>query len=70
MYQEFYAHSTLLSLPLVAMVLFMGTFGVVVLRTFSRRRRDEGRERHLAQLPLDDDAPPGGEGEGHVRTDV
>ncbi len=70
MFQQFYAESTLLALPLVAMALFMGTFGVVVFRTFRRRVRDPERERHLARLPLDDDERRVTEGDGHARAEV
>lgn len=66
MYQEFYSHSTLLALPLVAMALFMGTFTVVVIRALRRRGGDTERERHLSHLPLDSDEPRVLEGDGHV----
>lgn len=64
MYQQFYTHSTLLALPLVAMALFMGTYAVVVFRAL--RRRDVQREQHLSALPLDNDEPRAREGEHHA----
>lgn len=66
MYQEFYSHSTLLALPLLAMALFMGTFAFVVFRVLRRSGRDGERERHLLQLPLDEDEPRAVEGDGHA----
>lgn len=66
MYQEFYSHSTLLALPLVAMALFMGTFAVVVYRVLRRRGGDAERERHLSELPLINDEPRATEGDGHA----
>ncbi len=71
MYQQFYSGSALLSLPLVAMALFMGTFAVVVWRTLRRRSRDPQQDAHLARLPLCDDeplpqAPPASRGAGHA----
>lgn len=62
MYQQFYTHSTLLGLPLLAMALFMGTFAVVVGRALLRPRHE--REAHLLELPLLDDEQPQGDRHG------
>jgi cbb3-type cytochrome oxidase subunit 3 len=41
--------------PVIALVLFLGVFVGVVVRTFSRRSRRESEQ--AAQLPLEDDTP-------------
>ncbi len=55
MYQEFFAKSPLLALPIVALVIFVAAFALVVVRTFGRRERAAASAARL--LPLEDDAP-------------
>lgn len=52
MYREFFRHSTVLSLPLLAMLLFIAAFVVVVIRAL--RRRSTTEFNHLAAMPLED----------------
>jgi hypothetical protein len=47
MFQEFYSHSTLLHLPLVALGLFVAAFVFAVWHTLHRKDGDD-----IAQLPL------------------
>ena len=49
MYAELMSHSTLLAMPLVALVLFMFVFAGVVVRTYGRRAKEYDS---LAALPL------------------
>lgn len=52
MYREFFRHSTVLSLPMISMALFIATFiGVVV---FAVRRRAKPEFDHMAAMPLED----------------
>lgn len=53
MYREFFRHSTVLSLPMIAMILFIATFVAVVL--YATRRKAAGEFKHMAALPLDDE---------------
>ncbi len=53
------SHTDLLSLPVVALALFMGIFAIVVFRVW-RRGADSPVDAYAAGLPLqDDDIPPG-----------
>ncbi|MFO0628099.1 MAG: hypothetical protein U0325_21165 [Polyangiales bacterium] len=52
MYREFFRHSTLLSFPMAAMMLFIAAFvGVVI---YASRRRASAEFNHMAALPLSD----------------
>lgn len=52
MIREFLTHSPALSLPLAAMLLFIGLFAGVV--WFASRRRAAAEFNHMAALPLED----------------
>jgi hypothetical protein len=52
MYREFYMHSPLLTLPIIALVIFLVVFGAIVVTTLRKRG---GELEPLAQLPLNDD---------------
>jgi cbb3-type cytochrome oxidase subunit 3 len=52
MYREFFRHSTVLSLPTAAMLIFFVTFLAVV--AFAVRRRATSQFNHMAALPLED----------------
>lgn len=52
MFRELFTESDILSLPVVSMLFFMAVFVVVLLRTFSRRRKPH--YDRMARLPLDD----------------
>ncbi len=57
MYKLLLANSPLLVLPIFALVLFLVTFTLIVIRTFARRAETYSDE---AALPLaDDDSPVG-----------
>jgi cbb3-type cytochrome oxidase subunit 3 len=49
MYRELMSHSTLLALPLLALVLFICVFFGIVLRTYRKRAAEYD---DLARLPL------------------
>ncbi len=49
MYRELMSHSTLLALPILALVLFIAVFTGIVIRTYRKRAGDYD---DLAQLPL------------------
>jgi len=55
MYAQFYAGSRLVDLPLFALLLFVTTFVVVLVRTGMAKRR--GDFEGVARLPLDDGQP-------------
>lgn len=50
MYREFFAHSTLLGLPLLSLVIFIGVFALLVVRAM---RRTPATFAPVASLPLD-----------------
>lgn len=52
MYREFFRHSTVLSLPMIAMMLFVGAFIGVVL--YAARRRAAPEFEEMAAMPLED----------------
>ena len=52
MYREFFRHSTVLSLPMAAMMLFIAAFVAVVI--YASRRRATTEFNHMAARPLDD----------------
>jgi cbb3-type cytochrome oxidase subunit 3 len=54
MFGQFYAGMRWTALPLFALILFLTTFLVVILRTVLCAKRDEVDK--LARLPLDDEA--------------
>ncbi len=56
MYHEFFTKSPLLAFPIVALVIFVAVFGLIVLRTLSKRERESAGVASL--LPLEDDAAP------------
>ncbi|HPH28867.1 MAG TPA: hypothetical protein PLA87_18585 [Pseudomonadota bacterium] len=51
MYHEFFSGHGVLLLPILAMLLFIGTFSVLVVWTMRKSRSPEFQE--LASLPLD-----------------
>ena len=57
MFGQFYAGMRWSTLPMFALILFLTTFLVVVLRTIFFAHRDE--IDRLEHLPLDADTPPG-----------
>jgi hypothetical protein len=63
MFAQFYAGMRWSALPLFALLLFLGTFLVVLLRTLLGARRDD--VDRLARLPLEENA--GGRDEGGRR---
>jgi hypothetical protein len=54
MYSEFYSGSGLLIWPFIGLFIFLASFAGVLLYVFIGLR-DEGKRRHLAELPLQDD---------------
>lgn len=54
MYQEFYEGSTLLSLPIITLILFVAVFAIVVIREW-RNGANNSEHAHLGSLPLEDD---------------
>lgn len=52
MYRQLLEHSSLLIFPLIALVLFLGTFIAQVVRTYARKPEAYAR---TASLPLGDD---------------
>ncbi len=52
MYREFFMRSPLLSLPLVALVIFMGVFAAVLIRVFGRSAKQFDND---ARMPLGND---------------
>ena len=67
MYQEAYEGGAMLWLPTVAMIIFMTTFAIVVVRSWLKGKQDS-KHNHLASLPLEDDVPTVAEegGSNHV----
>ena len=53
MYQEFYANSHLMALPLIALSLFVGSF-LAILYWVVVHLRDSSLPDYMAQLPLSD----------------
>ena len=54
MFHAFYDGASLLTLPILSMLLFMTTFATVTVVMW-RRGANNPRHDHLARLPLDDD---------------
>lgn len=52
MLKEFLSGSQILSLPLLAMLFFIGVFAIVVVRSLSRKRGPYYAK--MSELPLDD----------------
>lgn len=53
MYQEFYANSHLMALPLIALSLFVGSFLAILYWVFVHLR-DSSLPEYMSQLPLSD----------------
>ena len=56
MFQEAAAGMELLSLPILALFLFIGTFCIATVMVWRQEARDPELHAHLAGLPLEDDA--------------
>jgi len=56
MYKEFFVHSPVLALPVIALGIFVVVFVMVVIRTMFRKKDQE--EQLVASLPLLDDVGP------------
>lgn len=52
-YQQFFARSPLLALPVISLVIFVTVFALVLLRLWFSRNQSPQFE-HLSRLPLDD----------------
>ena len=50
MYREFFAHSPLLALPMLSLVIFITVFTLVIVRTM---RGERARDAAISTLPLD-----------------
>lgn len=57
MYQQAYEGGSLLWLPTFALILFMSTFAIVVIRSWLKGKNDPNHAR-MASLPLEDDVRP------------
>ena len=55
MFERLFAGSNLLDWPIASMIFFLGFFLAVVLRVYSKNRRNLYEQ--MAQLPLDDTDP-------------
>jgi cbb3-type cytochrome oxidase subunit 3 len=55
MFERLFAGSNLLDWPIASMIFFFGFFLAVVLRVYSKRRRNLYEQ--MAQLPFDDTDP-------------
>ena len=58
MFTEFLQSSSILDLPVLAMLFFIGVFAAVLARALSKRRSAD--YARMARLPLDSDPAPGG----------